>query len=57
MDTPVVLIDGAEFDPSEDTCLCTVDVMAMAKNAGRRCEKVSDDWDKWAWIDYVIDPE
>ena len=57
LNTPIVLVEGATFEPMDDQCLCSVDVLAMAKNAGRKCEYVGQDWDKWEWIDYVIDPE
>ena len=57
LNTPIVLIEGVSFEPTDDQCLCTVDVVAMAKNAGRQCEYVGQDWDNWAWIDFVIDPD
>ena len=55
--TPIVLVEGATYEPDPDSCLCTVDVMQMAKNAGRKCVDVSNDWDDWSFIDYVIDPD
>jgi hypothetical protein len=52
---PVVLHEGCEWQPDTDKqCLCNCDVHAMAAAAGKACEDVSDDWDNWAFVDWVI---
>ena len=53
---PIVLVASASFEPDPEGCLCSVDIDAMARNAGRTCKDVRQDWDEWDWIDYVIDP-
>jgi len=52
---PVILHDGCDWEPdAEGECLCNCDVPAMAKAAGVKCKDVSNDWDKWAFVDWVL---
>ena len=52
---PIVLVASASFEPDPEGCLCSVDIEAMARNAGRTCKDVRQDLGEWDWIDYVID--
>lgn len=51
---PVKLLPGCDWEVITDECLCNCDIESMAKDANKEITDVSNDWDNYAFIDYLI---